>query len=113
MPKRARARPARHHRRRRRRGPPAGHGRRQDHRAGAGRAGAVAYLRGEDSLLSIVQMPKGVPVSTFAIGEAGAANAALTAVAMLAATDDALAAKLEALPRQQTAAAKAMTLPLE
>jgi 5-(carboxyamino)imidazole ribonucleotide mutase len=71
------------------------------------------YLRGEDSLLSIVQMPKGVPVSTFAIGEAGAANAALTAVAMLAATDDALAAQLEAFRTQQTAAAKAMTLPLE
>jgi 5-(carboxyamino)imidazole ribonucleotide mutase len=69
------------------------------------------YLRGEDSLLSIVQMPKGVPVATFAIGEAGAANAALTAVAMLAATDDALAAKLEAFRGQQTAAAKAMTLP--
>jgi 5-(carboxyamino)imidazole ribonucleotide mutase len=70
------------------------------------------YLRGEDSLLSIVQMPKGVPVSTFAIGEAGAANAALTAVAMLAATDDALAAKLEEFRTQQTAAAKAMILPL-
>ncbi len=56
------------------------------------------YLRGEDSLLSIVQMPKGVPVATFAIGEAGAANAALTAVAMLAANDDALADKLEAVP---------------
>ncbi|WP_426175063.1 5-(carboxyamino)imidazole ribonucleotide mutase [Massilia sp. TWR1-2-2] len=69
------------------------------------------YLRGEDSLLSIVQMPKGVPVATFAIGEAGAANAALTAVAMLAATDDALAAKLEEFRRTQTAAAKAMTLP--
>jgi 5-(carboxyamino)imidazole ribonucleotide mutase len=69
------------------------------------------YLRGEDSLLSIVQMPKGVPVSTFAIGEAGAANAALTAVAMLAALDDALAAKLQAFRTQQTAAAKAMTLP--
>jgi 5-(carboxyamino)imidazole ribonucleotide mutase len=69
------------------------------------------YLRGEDSLLSIVQMPRGVPVSTFAIGEAGAANAALTAVAMLAATDDALAAKLEQFRSQQTAAAKAMTLP--
>ena len=69
------------------------------------------YLRGEDSLLSIVQMPKGVPVATFAIGEAGAANAALTAIAMLAATDDALAAKLEAFRRTQTAAAKAMTLP--
>ncbi|WP_333620562.1 5-(carboxyamino)imidazole ribonucleotide mutase, partial [Pantoea septica] len=52
------------------------------------------YLRGEDSLLSIVQMPKGVPVSTFAIGEAGAANAALTAVAIIAAGDDALADKL-------------------
>jgi 5-(carboxyamino)imidazole ribonucleotide mutase len=71
------------------------------------------YLRGEDSLLSIVLMPKGVPVSTFAIGEAGAANAALTAVAMLAATDDALAEKLEAFRVQQTAAAQAMTLPLE
>jgi 5-(carboxyamino)imidazole ribonucleotide mutase len=69
------------------------------------------YLRGEDSLLSIVQMPKGVPVSTFAIGEAGAANAALTAVAMLAALDDALAAKLEAFRTQQTASAKAMILP--
>ena len=71
------------------------------------------YLRGEDSLLSIVQMPKGVPVSTFAIGEAGAANAALTAVAVLAATDDALAAQLEDFRAKQTAAAKAMTLPLE
>jgi 5-(carboxyamino)imidazole ribonucleotide mutase len=69
------------------------------------------YLRGEDSLLSIVQMPKGVPVSTFAIGEAGAANAALTAVAMIACTDDALAAKLQEFRSQQTAAAKAMTLP--
>ncbi|MET0859216.1 MAG: 5-(carboxyamino)imidazole ribonucleotide mutase [Telluria sp.] len=69
------------------------------------------YLRGEDSLLSIVQMPKGVPVATFAIGEAGAANAALTAVAMLAATDDELADKLEAFRATQTAAAKAMTLP--
>ena len=70
------------------------------------------YLRGEDSLLSIVQMPKGVPVSTFAIGEAGAANAALTAVAILAATDDALAEKLEQFRREQTAAAQAMTLPV-
>jgi 5-(carboxyamino)imidazole ribonucleotide mutase len=69
------------------------------------------YLRGEDSLLSIVQMPKGVPVSTFAIGEAGAANAALTAVAMLAATDDSLADKLHDFRSQQTEAAKAMTLP--
>ncbi|MDN4037213.1 5-(carboxyamino)imidazole ribonucleotide mutase [Massilia sp. YIM B02443] len=70
------------------------------------------YLRGEDSLLSIVQMPKGVPVSTFAIGEAGAANAALTAVAIIAAGDDALADKLEQFRRDQTAAAQAMTLPV-
>jgi 5-(carboxyamino)imidazole ribonucleotide mutase len=69
------------------------------------------YMRGEDSLLSIVQMPKGIPVATFAIGEAGAANAALTAIAMLAATDDALAAKLQEFRSKQTAAAKAMTLP--
>jgi len=70
------------------------------------------YLRGEDSLLSIVQMPKGVPVATFAIGEAGAANAALTAVAILAAGDDALAEKLEQFRRDQTAAAQAMALPV-
>ena len=69
------------------------------------------YLRGEDSLLSIVQMPKGIPVATFAIGEAGAANAALTAIAMLAAGDDALAGKLEAFREAQSAAARAMTLP--
>lgn len=70
------------------------------------------YLRGEDSLLSIVQMPKGVPVSTFAIGEAGAANAALTAVAIIAAGDDALATQLEQFRKDQTAAAQAMTLPV-
>ncbi|MBY4895455.1 5-(carboxyamino)imidazole ribonucleotide mutase [Cupriavidus sp. AU9028] len=70
------------------------------------------YLRGEDSLLSIVQMPKGVPVATFAIGEAGAANAALHAIATLAATDDALATALEAFRARQTEAARAMTLPL-
>jgi len=70
------------------------------------------YLRGEDSLLSIVQMPKGVPVSTFAIGEAGAANAALTAVAIIAAGDDVLADRLEQFRRDQTAAAQAMTLPV-
>ena len=69
------------------------------------------YLRGEDSLLSIVQMPKGIPVSTFAIGEAGAANAALAAVAILAGTDDALAERLLEFRRQQTDAARAMTLP--
>jgi len=70
------------------------------------------YLRGEDSLLSIVQMPKGVPVSTFAIGEAGAVNAALTAVAMLAATDEKLAAQLEQFRAKQTQAAMDMKLPL-
>ena len=70
------------------------------------------YLRGEDSLLAIVQMPKGVPVATFAIGEAGAANAALTAVAIMAANDEALADKLEQFRRYQTAAAQAMTLPV-
>jgi len=69
------------------------------------------YLRGEDSLLSIVQMPKGIPVSTFAIGEAGAANAALTAIAILAATDDKLAARLEDFRAKQTQAALSMTLP--
>ncbi len=70
------------------------------------------YLRGEDSLLSIVQMPKGVPVHTFAIGEAGAANAALAAVAILALEDDALAEQLLAFRARQTAAAQAMALPL-
>nr|WP_314626106.1 5-(carboxyamino)imidazole ribonucleotide mutase [uncultured Noviherbaspirillum sp.] len=69
------------------------------------------YLRGEDSLLSIVQMPRGVPVATFAIGEAGAANAALTAIAMLAAQDDALAERLLQFRARQTQAALDMTLP--
>lgn len=69
------------------------------------------YLRGEDSLLSIVQMPKGVPVATFAIGEAGAANAALTAIAILAIMDEALAEKLQNFRTSQTQAALAMTLP--
>lgn len=70
------------------------------------------YLRGEDSLLSIVQMPKGVPVNTFAIGEAGAGNAALAAIAMLATTDEAMAAKLEAFRVKQTQVARDMHLPL-
>jgi len=70
------------------------------------------YLRGEDSLLSIVQMPKGIPVNTFAIGEAGAANAALAAVAILAGTDDALAAKLQAYREKQSQVARDMTLPV-
>lgn len=70
------------------------------------------YLRGEDSLLSIVQMPKGIPVSTFAIGEAGAANAALTAVALLAANDVQLAEKLEQFRAKQTQTALEMKLPV-
>ena len=69
------------------------------------------YLRGQDSLLSIVQMPRGIPVATFAIGEAGAANAALFAAAMLAATDDALAQRLAVLRAAQTAKARAMRVP--
>ncbi|TDR80375.1 5-(carboxyamino)imidazole ribonucleotide mutase [Paludibacterium purpuratum] len=69
------------------------------------------YLRGEDSLLSIVQMPKGVPVATFAIGEAGAANAALFAIAMLAAGNPALADRLTAFRQQQRDTVLAMTLP--
>ena len=69
------------------------------------------YLRGEDSLLSIVQMPKGIPVATYAIGEAGAANAALSAIAMIAVDDAALAEKLLTFRAQQTEAAKAMKLP--
>ncbi|GAC1524342.1 MAG: 5-(carboxyamino)imidazole ribonucleotide mutase [Collimonas sp.] len=69
------------------------------------------YLRGEDSLLSIVQMPKGIPVATYAIGEAGAANAALSAIAMLATTDQALADKLLAFRAKQTQIALDMKLP--
>lgn len=70
------------------------------------------YLQGQDSLYSIVQMPKGIPVSTFAIGEAGAANAALAAIAMLATTDDSLAAKLVDFRKKQTQAAMDMKLPV-
>lgn len=69
------------------------------------------YLRGEDSLLSIVQMPRGIPVATFAIGEAGAANAALFAAAMLATGDQALSQRLEQFRARQTMAARSMTLP--
>ena len=72
---------------------------------------ASKHLQGVDSLHSIVQMPKGVPVATFAIGNAGAANAALFAVAMLALHDATLAGKLQAFRSEQTAAARAMTLP--
>ena len=69
------------------------------------------YLRGEDSLLSIVQMPKGIPVATFAIGEAGAANAALFAAALLANHDAAIAQKLADFRETQRQTVLAMELP--
>ena len=69
-------------------------------------------LSGVDSLHSIVQMPKGIPVATFAIGPAGAANAALFAVAMLATENPGLLRQLEAFREAQTTAARGMTLPL-
>ena len=72
---------------------------------------ASRHLAGVDSLHSIVQMPRGIPVATFAIGEAGAANAALFAVAMLAATDAMLREKLDAFRAAQTQAAAATLLP--
>jgi 5-(carboxyamino)imidazole ribonucleotide mutase len=72
---------------------------------------ASKHLSGVDSLHSIVQMPKGVPVATFAIGPAGAANAALFAVAQLANHDAALRAKLDAYRAEQTEVARSMTLP--
>ena len=72
---------------------------------------ASKHLQGVDSLHSIVQMPKGVPVATFAIGPAGAANAALFAVAMLAHGNPALQSALDAFRSQQTEAARAMTVP--
>ena len=73
---------------------------------------ASRHLQGVDSLHSIVQMPKGVPVATFAIGQAGAANAALFAVALLANEDPALRAQLNAFRAEQTEAARNMTLPV-
>ena len=69
------------------------------------------HLQGLDSLLSMVQMPKGIPVATFAIGDAGAANAGLFAVAMLALSDAALAKKLVAFRTKQADAVKAVKLP--
>ncbi len=69
------------------------------------------HLHGQDSLLSIVQMPRGIPVATFAIGEAGAVNAGLFAVALLATGDATLAAALDEYRREQTARAGAMSLP--
>ena len=73
---------------------------------------ASRHLSGVDSLHSIVMMPKGIPVATFAIGAAGAANAALFAVAMLATGDAALRARLDAFRARQTAAAQAMSAEL-
>ena len=72
---------------------------------------ASRHLQGLDSLYSIVQMPKGIPVATFAIGAAGAANAALFAVAMLASGDADLRRKLEAFRLAQTETARGMALP--
>jgi 5-(carboxyamino)imidazole ribonucleotide mutase len=69
------------------------------------------HLQGLDSLLSIVQMPKGIPVATFAIGDAGAANAGLFAIAMLALNDAELARRLQAFRKKQADAVKAATLP--
>ena len=71
------------------------------------------HLSGLDSLYSIVQMPRGVPVATFAIGEAGAANAALFAVAMLANGNPELAERLQNFRAEQQGKAEAMTLPPE
>ncbi len=71
------------------------------------------HLSGQDSLYSIVQMPRGVPVATFAIGEAGAANAALFAIAALAAGDAELTSKLADFRRQQIAKVDAMKLPAD
>jgi 5-(carboxyamino)imidazole ribonucleotide mutase len=74
---------------------------------------ASKFLNGVDSLHSIVQMPKGVPVATFAIGPAGAANAALFAVAMLANQDQSLRDRLDAFRARQTEAARAMSAELK
>jgi len=72
---------------------------------------ASKYLKGMDSLLSIVQMPKGIPVATYAIGEAGAANAALSAISILAIDDASLAQKLLEFREKQQESVFAMTLP--
>ena len=73
---------------------------------------ASKHLQGMDSLYSMVQMPKGVPVATFAIGAAGAANAALFAVAMLAGHEPQIRTQLDAFRSEQTAAAREMDLPV-
>ena len=72
---------------------------------------ASKHLQGVDSLHSIVQMPKGIPVATFAIGAAGAANAALFVVALLAHDNPKLQTALQTFRQQQTDAARAMTVP--
>lgn len=72
---------------------------------------SATVLQGQDALLSIVQMPKGIPVATFAIGEAGAVNAALYAVAILATNDATLRQQLNEFRTQQTNTARLMTLP--
>ncbi|MBU3653670.1 MAG: 5-(carboxyamino)imidazole ribonucleotide mutase [Limnohabitans sp.] len=74
---------------------------------------ASRHLQGVDSLHSIVQMPKGIPVATFAIGTAGAANAALFAAALLAHDDAQLRARLHAFRQRQTEHARDMTLPVQ
>ncbi len=74
---------------------------------------ASRHLQGVDSLYSIVQMPRGVPVATFAIGSAGASNAALFAVAMLATADESLRARLDAYRARQTDSARAMSAELK
>ncbi len=71
------------------------------------------YLQGSDSLYSIVQMPAGIPVATFAIGEAGATNAALFAISLLAANDESLATKLDEFRAAQSEKALQMKLPPE
>jgi 5-(carboxyamino)imidazole ribonucleotide mutase len=68
------------------------------------------YLQGQDSLLSIMQMPKGIPVATFAIGEAGATNAGLFAIALLATTNEVLASKLDSFRQAQADKVLRLTL---
>jgi 5-(carboxyamino)imidazole ribonucleotide mutase len=99
------------HRGRGRRGTSGWCDRRKNYAACAGRADPIKYLKGMDSLLSIVQMPKGIPVATFAIGEAGPANAGLFAVSMLALNDKKLAKKLTDYRAKQAEQIAATTLP--
>ena len=96
--------PAGHHRRRGRRGASARHGRRANHVARLGVPVQSRALQGLDSLLSIVQMPAGVPVGTLAIGEAGATNAALLALRILAIEQPRLREQLQASPGSAAAA---------